>query len=217
MSTPAPAGITAKFAMIFCLLCLAVSIGVLISARRVVSIDAGQKSPADIVLANIGQRKSVRAFLPDKTIEEDTLITLAKAAMAAPTARDKRPWQIYAINDRAKLDALAEGLPNGKMIQNCSAVMVVCGDMNLALEGNGRDYWIQDCSAATENLLLAAEALGLGAVWTGGYPAEDRVKAIQEKFALPETTIPLSLVVIVYPTGVEKPKDKLNPAQFHFN
>ncbi|MFV0553871.1 MAG: flavin reductase [Mangrovibacterium sp.] len=172
-----------------------------------------QFTPKTYESATIGiihERKSVRNFT-DRQVSKEQLETLARAGMAAPTAVNKQPWAFVAINERAMLDKLCTALPRAKMLEAATAAMVVCGDMNKALEGKGQEYWIQDCSAATQNILLAAESLGLGAVWTGVYPMEDRVQAVKDILNMPEHLTPLCVIPIGYPTGVDQPKDKWKP------
>ena len=166
--------------------------------------------PAGDTLAIIHQRKSVRKYT-DQPVMTEQLETLAKAGMAAPTAMNKQPWAMVAITDRKVLDKLAEQLPYGKMLAQAPAAMAICGNMNKALENAGRAYWVQDCSAATENVLLAAEAMGLGAVWLGVHPIEAQVKEVSETLNLPAHLVPLNVISIGYPTGVEKPKNKWKP------
>lgn len=164
----------------------------------------------------IHSRKSVRHYTDGKVTDEQ-LLTLAKAGMAAPSAKNAQPWQIMAVTDRAKLDSLGTALPYTKMIFDAPAALVVCGDMTLALEGVSRDYWVQDCSAVTQNILLAAEAIGLGAVWNGIYPVTERVKDVRRILSLPEYIIPLSVIVVGEPAGVETPKVKWDEKKYHIN
>ena len=161
-------------------------------------------------LAIIHQRKSVRKYT-DQLVMTEQLETLAKAGMAAPTAMNRQPWVMVAITDRNVLDKLAKQLPYGKMLAQAPAAIAICGNMNKALEKAGRAFWVQDCSAATENVLLAAEAMGLGAVWIGVYPIEAHVKGVSETLNLPAHLVPLNVISIGYPTGVEKPKNKWKP------
>ena len=118
------------------------------------------------IIENIMTRTSVRSYT-DEIIGSDTIETLLRAGMAAPSAVNKQPWHFVAITDRTKLDSIAVANPNAGMVKQAPLAIVVCGDLNKALEGPARAFWIQDCSAATENILLAAHGLGLGAVWTG--------------------------------------------------
>lgn len=167
-------------------------------------------------LENIMTRTSIRQYLPDRTISKDTVELLLRAAMSAPTAVNRQPWQFIVIDNRASLDSLAEVLPYAKMLEHASIAIVPCGDLSKAFEEEP-SYWIQDLSAATENLLLAAHSLGLGAVWTGVYPVKERMAAVSERLGLPANVIPLAVVPIGYPKGEHQPKDKWNPEAVHFN
>ncbi len=162
-----------------------------------------------IVMNNILSRTSVRSFL-DKAVEQEKVEKLLRAGMAAPSAVNKQPWHFVVVTDRKVLDALGDANPNAGFIKKAPLAIVVCGDMTKALSGGGRDFWIQDCSAATENILLAAVGMGLGATWTGTYPAQERCEAVASVLNLPETMIPLNTIVIGYPNGTPQPKDKWN-------
>ncbi len=152
----------------------------------------------------------VRHFT-NQTISEQQIELLLRAGMAAPTAVNRQPWAFYVLTERETLDALGEQLPYAKMLFQAQAAIVVCGDMEKA--GNLRDqaYWVQDCSAATQNILLAAESMGLGAVWTAAFPYDDRTKVVVETMNLPAHHVPLNVIPIGYSTGEDKPKDKWNP------
>lgn len=163
----------------------------------------------------IHQRKSVRNFTDEK-VSKEQLESLVKAGMAAPTAVNKQPWAFIAIDDRATLDQLGDALPYAKMAKKASAAIIVCGDLSKALQDWEQEFWIQDCSAATQNILLAAESMGLGAVWTAAYPAKDRMASVIDILNLPEHIIPLNVIPIGYPTGVEQPKDKWKPENMHW-
>lgn len=160
-------------------------------------------------LETIFNRKSVRRYT-DKAVSKEQLKLLVRAGMAAPTARNRQPWAFVVVTDRAVLDQLAEELPYAKMLKNASAAIAVCGDMTKAFEGDARMYWVQDCSAATQNILLAAESMGLGAVWTGVHPIAEREKSVVKVLQLPSHIVPLNVIVIGYPQGDEEPKDKWN-------
>jgi nitroreductase len=157
----------------------------------------------------IFNRKSVRAFL-DKPVEKEKLLELVKAGMAAPSARNLQPWHFLVITERERLDGLGERLPYAKMLKEAPAAVVICGDKAIS------DLWDQDCCAATENLLLAAEALGLGAVWTALYPREERMKVVKEAFDLPNNIVPLNITPIGYPKGEHQPKDKWDEEKLHW-
>ena len=172
---------------------------------------------SEVVFQNILHRKSVRAYT-DRAVSREQLDTLLRAAMAAPTGRDMRPWKFVVIDDKEALAKLAGQLPYAKMLPEAAAAIVVCGDLSVT-DDNGKPStnWTFDCSAATENLLLAAEAMGLGAVWTGVYPYEERQTAVSQALQLPEHIIPLNLIPIGYPKGDPQPKDKYDADNVHFN
>lgn len=167
-------------------------------------------------LAVIHERKSVRSYT-DQQVSDAQLKELTRAAMAAPTAVDKRPWSFVIVNERKLLDSLAEILPYGKMLREATGAIAVCGDMNKALPDIAQDFWIQDCSAATQNILLAAESMGLGAVWIGGYPIPERVQDLRSMLQLPEHIIPLNIISIGYPKGPQQAKNKWDESIIHFN
>lgn len=168
------------------------------------------------VLDNILTRTSIRAFT-DQPVAAETIEQILRAGMAAPSAVNRQPWAFVAVTDRAQLDRLQEVHPNARMLATAQAAIVVCGDMSKAIEGPMGAYWIQDASAATENILLAAHALGLGAVWTGVYPNPDRVPAVSEVLELPPHIIPLCVIPMGYPAESPAPKDKWKPENVHFD
>lgn len=170
-----------------------------------------------VVLENIFARKSVRSYT-DQPVSREQLDTLVRAAMAAPSGRDMRPWKFVVVDDAALMDSLSRQLPYAKMLQEAAAAIVVCGDMSIVdKSGNPSVNWQFDCSAATQNLLLAAEAMGLGAVWTGVHPYEDRLAAVKRALILPEHIIPLNVIPIGYPKGEALPKDKYAAENIHYN
>lgn len=124
-------------------------------------------------LENIFSRKSVRKYLP-KPVEKEKLELLLKAGMAAPSGKDVRPWELIVIDNREVLDSMAAVLPYAKMLKEAPTAIVVCGDTTKS------SYWYLDCSAVTQNILLAAEALDLGAVWTATYPYPERMEVVKK-------------------------------------
>lgn len=158
----------------------------------------------------IHNRKSVRHFT-DQPVSKKQLETLLRAGMAAPTAVNRQPWVFYVVTKREVLDKLSQQLPYAKMLSQAQAAIVVCGDMEKAGNLKDKSYWVQDCSAATENILLAAESIGLGAVWTASYPYDDRSETVSNALNLPENHVPLNVVPIGYPTGEDIPKNKWIP------
>jgi nitroreductase len=182
--------------------------------EQVAQVAENDGNPA---IENIMTRTSVRRYQNNQTIGADTIETILRAAMAAPTAMNKQPWAFVVLDNRASLDSLAAKIERGQILNEASAAIVTCGDMSKAIEGDGQAFWVQDVSAATENLLLAAHALGLGAVWTGVYPIAERVKSVQDALGLPETIIPLAIVPIGRPIADQEPKDKWLEENVHHN
>lgn len=162
------------------------------------------------VLETIMTRTSVRKY-KDQPVEKEKIEAMLRAGMAAPTAMNAQPWHFVVVSEKEGLGALAAANPRAGMLKTAPLAIVVCGDMTKAREGKGREFWIQDCSAATENILLAAHAQGLGAVWTALYPMEERMKPLCEALELADTLVPLCTVVIGYPAEQPTPKDKWKP------
>lgn len=164
----------------------------------------------------IHSRKSVRHFTGE-VVGSAELETIVRAGMAAPSARNLQPWAFVVVTERSLLDSLGEALPYAKMLNKAGAAIVVCGDMNKAATNTKTDYWVQDCSAATQNILLAVEALGLGAVWTAAFPYDERINPVRRVLNLPDNLIPLNVIPIGHPTGEDQPKDKWKPENLHWN
>ena len=166
-----------------------------------------ENSEGMVAIENIMTRVSVRQYT-GQAVPDDTIGIMLKAAMAAPSAKNEQPWEFVVLKDQAKRDEVAEKLQNiGDKAKTAGAVILICGNTERFIEG-APEYWVQDCSAATENLLLAAHALGLGAVWCGIYPVEERVSEIRRILSLPSHLVPLNVITIGYPTVIEQPKDK---------
>ncbi len=128
--------------------------------------------------------------------------------MSAPTAGDRRPWAFVAVDDADILSDLARELPYAGFAKNSPAALVVCGDLEKAFDGEEESLWIQDCSAACQNILLACHAMGLGATWTAIYPLADRVAHVKKVLGLPDHMVPLSLIPMGEPGQKARPKDK---------
>jgi nitroreductase len=156
-------------------------------------------------------RRSVREY-SDRPVTDEAVYQLLRAAMAAPSAGNEQPWSFIVVRDREQLAATAAAERYGGMIAHAQVAIVVCADMTL-VEHEG--FWIQDCSAATQNLLVAAHALGLGAVWVGTYPREERVEALRRVFGLPEKLVPFSVVPIGYPAVRPVPVDRFDSARVY--
>jgi nitroreductase len=164
-------------------------------------------------LTVIHSRKSVRKYL-NKPVSREQLEVLLRAGMAAPTAGDKRPWSFVVVTERAMLDTLSFSSRGTRMLTGAAAAIVVCGDKDAGFKS---EVWVHDCSAASENILLAAEAIGLGAVWTGIYLNPEPTAYVKRVLGLPESVYALNIISIGYPTGEEKPKDKWDPNKIHWN
>ena len=156
-------------------------------------------------------RRSIRAYT-GQPIPAELVELLLKAAMQAPSAGNQQAWQFVVLTDRVRLNALAEVLPYGKMLTTAPLSIVVCGD--LAIE-KSKGYWVQDCSAATQNILLAAHSLGLGAVWLGVYPREERVRDVRKALGIPETVTPLCAIAVGYPAEQKPRTDRYNAERVH--
>lgn len=161
----------------------------------------------------IRTRRSIRDYLT-KSIEEQKVEMMLAAGMQAPSAGNQQAWQFVVIDDRQLLDKIAVIHPYATMCRQAPLAIMVCGDLRLEKH---RDYWVQDCSAATQNMLLTACDLGLGAVWAGIYPRQDRVEAMKTLLKLPEQVIPLSLVVVGYPARPVEPINRFRADRVHRN
>lgn len=160
------------------------------------------------VIQNILQRKSVRSYA-GRPVEQEKVEVLLEAGMAAPSGKNAQPWDFIVITRRDLLDEMAEKLPYAKMLKDAPVAIVVCADRTKS------PYWYVDCSAATQNILLAAEALGLGAVWTATYPYRDRMDVVKELCGLPGSYDSLCIIPVGYPARENKPKDKYDAEKIH--
>ena len=183
--------------------------------------DASGQSALDVIMS----RKSVRSYT-DQALSDEQIETLLRAAMAAPTGMNAQPWRFVVVRDQAVKDALLAG-PRGSALAQAPVVFVVCGETTMMRKPWGQPdaepeevangNWMLDCSAAAENLLLAAEATGLGAVWTAAYPYPDRMGPVREALGLPENVTPLCVIPCGYPAGDDQPKDKWKPENIHYD
>jgi len=158
-------------------------------------------------------RRSIRKYT-NKPVPPDLVRELLKAAMYAPSAGNAQPWHFVVLNRRDTLDKLAEIHPHAQMAKQAPLAILVCCDLDLEKHpGN----WIADCSAATQNLLLAAHEKGLGGVWCGVYPNEERIAAFRKTFGLPERVVPLSLNVLGYPDEKKPLPERYQKDRIHEN
>ncbi len=167
----------------------------------------------DFLSSVILTRLSVRHFTGEPVAKE-TLKEILKAAMAAPSAVNTQPWAFIVVTKREILDQLCAGLPYAKMLDKAGAAIIVCG---LPQKNEiAQKYWIMDCSAATENILLAAHALGLGAVWTAVYPDTQRIEFVRKILQIPQEVIPLNVIPLGVTVNEEKPKNKYREENIHW-
>jgi nitroreductase len=159
-------------------------------------------------LSAIFNRRSIRKYQPDE-IDQTDIQSLLEAAMAAPSACCKDPWRFVVIQDKEMLNKMAEGLPNGPFLTQVPLAITVCGDIEKAHD-NLLSYMLQDCSAAIQNILLAADMMGLGACWLGIHPRENRIAHLRSLLELPENIIPIGVVVIGKPVNHPEARTRYN-------
>lgn len=185
------------------------------AARATLEPETPLKRPVPDVLTAIHERRSVRHYT-DEPVLPAQLDTLVRAAMAAPSAGNAQPWAFVIVTEPERLQGLAAALPYGKMLAGAGAALIVCGVSDKALPGEAAPFWVQDCSAAAQNVLLAAQGIGLGAVWVGVYPLEERLAAVRAVCAIPAGVQPLCVISLGQPAGVEQPKDKYSAGNVHW-
>lgn len=161
----------------------------------------------------IHSRRSIRKYkdkaLPDSAIEE-----ILRAAMYAPSAVNRQPWHFIVVTDREVLDRVTEIHPNASFLNTASHAILVCGDDQLQHDDG---YYVVDCGAATQNLLLAAHMLGIGACWIGVHPREERKRRFSELFGLPEHVHPFAMVSLGYPDEEKSTPERFRPERIHYN
>jgi nitroreductase len=163
------------------------------------------------VIQALMSRRSIRRYTHEKVTDE-TVKTLLQAAMNAPSAGNGQPWQFIVIRQREILDAVPSIHPYSQMLKEAAVGIVVCGDLSLEIY---KGFWVQDCSAATQNILIAAHGLGLGAVWLGFHPLDERVAGLKALLSLPENIVPLSMVSIGWPAEHKAPAMRYLEARVH--
>ena len=161
------------------------------------------------LIQTIFARRSIRRYT-DEPVSEEEIKALLEAAMAAPSASNGKPWHFVVVTERQTLDALARAHPYANMLFEAALCIAVCGDL-----GTSEGFWVQDCSAASENLLLAATALGLGATWLGVHPKGGRVTAVRQVLGIPETITPLNLISIGRPAEEKEPRTQYDEGRVH--
>ena len=163
----------------------------------------------DIILS----RRSIRKYT-SQPVSDELIKEILKAAMAAPSAGNEQPWHFIVIKDRAILDEIPKIHQYTHMLKEAPAAILVCGDERLE---RFKGFWVQDCSAATQNILLACQAKGLGSVWCGIYPVAERVQAFQKLLGIPAEVKPFSLVALGYPAEEKEPANRYNEERVHYN
>jgi nitroreductase len=164
-------------------------------------------------LTTIMTRRSMRRFT-DKPVDDAVVERVLRAAMAAPSAGNQQVWRFVVVHDRDVMGKLADASPYASMLPTAPLAIVVCAE---AATEKHVGFWAQDCSAATENILLAAHALGLGAVWLGFYPVRERVEAAAEALGLPEEVTPMSVVPLGYPKEELPAVDRYDATYVHMD
>lgn len=160
----------------------------------------------------IMSRRSIRKYT-EKKIPEETITKLLKTAMNAPSAHNKQPWHFIVIDDHEIMKEITKYHNYSKMLEQASHAIIVLGDNQI----QNTDFWIHDCSAATENILIAANSLGLGAVWLGVHPSEALIERTKKMFNVPVHVIPLGIVSLGFPEETKPPRANYNPKRVHRN
>jgi len=165
-------------------------------------------------LSFIFGRRSIRVYSPGE-IDNNTVTRLLEAAMAAPSAMTKDPWRFVVVREQQTLSKLAATLAGGKMLVTASLGIAVCGDMDTVFDRQ-LSFLLQDCSAAIENLLLAAHALGLGACWVGVHPIEEGVNGVRQLLSLPTAIVPIAVIALGHPGEQPGSRTRFNRGYVHF-
>ncbi len=157
-------------------------------------------------------RRSIRKYT-NEPVSDELVTRLLKAAMAAPTAGN-RPWHFVVIRDRAKMEAVTQYHPHANMLKSAPVTISISGDPDA---GSMQGRWLLDCCAATENILIAANALGLGACWVGIYPVEERMQGVREILGIPANLMPVSMTALGHPAEHKEPSDRFMPDRIHYD
>ncbi|MBR5284257.1 MAG: nitroreductase family protein [Clostridia bacterium] len=164
-------------------------------------------------MKEIFERRSIRKYTADPvSLEHEE--KLLRAAMQAPSAGNEQPWEFIVVRDPETLKKMTEGHPYSTPLLGAPLGILVCGDVNKQ-KFNPYAYWVQDCSAAIQNLLLEAQHLGLGAVWMGLHPIKEREDVLIKLFELPEGIIPLGMIAVGHPAQTVSPVDRYLPERVH--
>lgn len=160
------------------------------------------------------ERRSIRKYT-GKPVLKENIEQILRAGMSAPSAGNERPWQFIVLDDKSIMDGITKIHPYSQMLKEASHAIVICGDMKL--KKYNEDYWVEDCSAAAENMIIMAQELGIGSVWLGVYPTSDRVEQIKKFLNLPDNVVPFSIVSLGYPAEKKDVPDRYDSARVHWN
>lgn len=159
----------------------------------------------------IFKRRSIRNYTGEQ-VSDAEVEALLRAAMAAPSAGNEQPWEFVVIRDRAAMEGIMAVHPYSAMLKEAPVAICVCGDLEREkYEG----FWVQDCSAATENLLVAAADMGLGTCWLGVHPRAEREKGIAELLGIPAHVVPFAVIAVGRPAQTAASADRFDPSRIH--
>ncbi len=161
----------------------------------------------------IFRRRSIRKYTQD-AIPGDVIKKLLEAGMSAPSANNERPWHFVVVTEKDILAKLADVSPYSKMTKDASIAILVCGDLEHDISDR---YWVQDCSAATENILIEVEENNLGAVWLGIYPREERVEYLRKLLNIPDHVVPFALIPVGYPAETKETPSRYDESRVHYS
>jgi nitroreductase len=167
-----------------------------------------------VKMKEIFERRSIRKYT-EQEVSAESVKELLKAAMAAPSAGNQQTWDFIVVRNRMLLNEIPKFHPNAQMLVDAPAAIIVCGVPEREKKYTG--YWVQDCAAAVENILIEAQFLGLGAVWLGIYPNEDRIERLRELFGIPESIVPFAVISIGYPAGIKEASQRYDEGKIHFD
>ncbi len=159
------------------------------------------------------RRRSIRKYTGEG-VDTSTLEQVIRAGMNAPSAGNQQPWEFVIIDDRQILHSIPDIHPHARMVPESAAAILVCADLS---REEHQGYWVQDCAACTQNMLLAATALNLGSVWLGVYPRQERIDALRERFNIPEGVVPFSLVALGVADEEKPSNNRFHPERIHRN
>jgi nitroreductase len=165
-------------------------------------------------LEAILSRRSIRKYT-DEDVPDETIERLLTAGMAAPSANNEQPWHFVVVRERAILDEIPKFHRYSGMLRQSPVAIVVCSDLKRSVDPTV-DYWVQDCSAATENILIAANALGVGACWLGIHPRKKRVEALSRLLNLPDNIVPFCVIALGRAAESKAPGDNYDAERIHY-